>query len=205
MSSQPINRSSTSTPKAFQKMSRKSESSSEDCFVLRSLLGVSPVTEISEWKIRSSCREVGMTDCSLSLEEAIRRVARPGAVRQDDGSSRQPRPRSYSASDLVPASRGLLTPRSERLPQTVASPSHTRVGTPESGYNTSFTSSTSSPPDTGLADLVRAMQLQGRQQGTRQRLPSISEVDPAVIEAVRNQGGQQQYSVLTQVLAISLI
>ena len=193
----------TSTPKK----SSKSESSNEDSsVVLRSLLGIDRVAEdrsclSAEVSARSSTM-VEVAGCSLSLEEVIRRVAKPEAVHQS-------RHRSYSTSDLGPAAQGLLTPRSPRSSQSRVSPSHPRLGTPESGYGTSFTSSTCSPPDTGLAELVRAMQLQERDHGARRKLPSISEVDLADTEAVEYPGGQsyhhQQHLVHTKVKTLFVI
>ena len=148
---------------------------------------------------------------NLTLQQVIQRIAggKPSAA------PRVTRSRSYSLSDVT----SILSPKSKSI--TIKDPatnrgnlsdllcatssvspkklpdSQPREGSPESdgGYGTS-SAGCSTSPDYNLAQMVRAMKTGSLQPGAapaRVKLPSISELDPAVSHAVKSFPGADMY------------
>jgi len=129
---------------------------------------------------------------NLTLQQVIQRIA-GGKTGASDAANRVTRSRSLSLSDVT----DILSPKlnnKERgnlsdLFRPSESPkndeSKVREGTPESdgGYGTSAYSTS---PDYNLAQLVRAMKMGSLNSAPRHKLPSISELDPAVSHAVKS-------------------
>ena len=161
--------------------------------LLRSLLGVSPITSadiVRNLGDTGDRQDWNLGDClvrkeGLTLQEVIERVQRPGraALVENEGSRKIEKfsetSRLHTLSDLVTDSR--------------------REGTPESdsGYGTS---NISSSPDNSLSQLIRSMTLKSgskhREDQTRwarPKLSSISEQDPAVTQAVKSVSVSSHY------------
>lgn len=132
---------------------------------------------------------------NLTLQQVIQRIA-GGKSGATDAANRATRSRSFSLSDVT----DILSPKAKDranladLFRSSDSPkkddSKRREGTPESdgGYGTSAYSTS---PDNNLAQLVRAMKMGSLSNSssaphTRHKLPSISELDPAVSHAVKS-------------------
>ena len=130
---------------------------------------------------------------SMTLQQVIQRIAGGKPSEMTESASRVTRSRSFSLSDISelrsPQSGSITIKRmvqNRGAKEKVKNERETRrEGTPESdgGYGTS--GGQSSSPDFDLAQLVRAMA-----SGPRAKLPSISELDPAVSQAVKLQPGQ---------------
>ena len=130
---------------------------------------------------------------SMTLQQVIHRIAGGKPSEMTESASRVTRSRSFSLSDISelrsPQSGSITIKRmvqNRGAKEKVKNERETRrEGTPESdgGYGTS--GGQSSSPDFDLAQLVRAMA-----SGPRAKLPSISELDPAVSQAVKLQPGQ---------------
>ena len=130
---------------------------------------------------------------SMTLQQVIHRIAGGKPSEMTESASRVTRSRSFSLSDISelrsPQSGSITIKRmvqNRGAKEKVKNERETRrEGTPESdgGYGTS--GGQSSSPDFDLAQLVRAMA-----SGPRAKLPSISELDPAVSQAVKLLPGQ---------------
>ena len=163
----------------------------ESSSLLRSLLGVSPITSVDIVRKLTDTehgdglfRKKGLAGSDLSLEEVIQRVNRSGRtvpadneVNVDTEEGRNGTSHFDSLSELVTCSQ--------------------REGTPESdsGYGTSYNSSS---PDNSLAQLIRSMTLKAESKGReeqaksiRPKLSSISEQDSAVTDAVKSVSDHQ--------------
>ena len=136
---------------------------------------------------------------NLTLQQVIQRISGGKSSGAADAANRVTRSRSLSLSDvteiLSPKSKSSSNRRnlSDLLRGSSPRKEETREGSPDSdaGYGTSTGHSTS--PDYNLAQLVRAMKVgslntnnTGVSQQTRTKLPSISELDPAVSHAVKS-------------------
>ena len=151
---------------------------------------------------------------SLSLQQVIQRISGDSGGRQQQAG----RARSFSLSELGVAGVGGGRAGSLDLGQTRAF-SVKREGTPESdaGYGTGASPQESSSPETDLAQLVHAMKVGAEVGGgddvycptlpLRPKLPSISELDPAVSHAVKSyspgrlyQGHSQSLNLLDTLL-----
>ena len=213
----------TSTPKKIKEENLTKEAETDhSSTVLKSLLGVSPVmpakektdSDGAEGKISESndsgfvsmSKSPGKTslssqpssirgilrssnsgnNSSMTLQQVIQRIAGGKPSEMTESASRVTRSRSFSLSDISelqsPGSGSISIKR-----MVEGRGGKEREGTPESdgGYGTSGQSSS---PDFNLAQLVRAMA-----SGPRTKLPSISELDPAVSQAVKSCPGQEMY------------
>ena len=128
---------------------------------------------------------------SMTLQQVIQRIAGGKPSEMTESASRVTRSRSFSLSDISelqsPGSGSISIKRMVEGRGGKEKGGERREGTPESdgGYGTSGQSSS---PDFNLAQLVRAMA-----SGPRTKLPSISELDPAVSQAVKSCPGQEMY------------
>lgn len=135
---------------------------------------------------------------SMTLQQVIHRIAGGKPSEMTESAARVTRSRSFSLSDVAE----VRSPKSGSITikkmvknrggdeKGKGESNGKREGTPESdgGYGTSGTSGQSASPDFNLAQLVRAMA-----SGPRAKLPSISELDPAVSHAVKSRPGAEMY------------
>ena len=179
------------SPYPYSRMMAEKECNEGTSALLRSLLGVSPITSgdiVSggQDQEHGTClvRNKGLPGSDLSLEEVIQRVNRSGraAAAENEVSLKTEQckngtPHFGSLSQLITGSQ--------------------REGTPESdsGYGTS---NISSSPDNSLSHLIRSMTLKSdskqreeQVKRIRPKLSSISEQDPAVTQAVKSVSDHQ--------------
>ena len=136
------------------------------------------------------------SNSSMTLQQVIQRIAGGKPSEMTESASRVTRSRSFSLSDVSevrsPMSGSITI---NKMGKTRGGEEKGKVeraggreGTPESdgGYGTSGHSSS---PDFNLAQLVRAM-ASGNPSSGRAKLPSISELDPAVSQAVKSYPGE---------------
>ena len=146
------------------------------------------------------------SNSSMTLQQVIQRIAGGKPSEMTESASRVTRSRSFSLSDVS----DIRSPKSgsiniNKMVKTRGVEEKGKLelaggreGSPESdgdgGYGTSGHSGHSTSPDFNLAQLVRAM-ASGNSSSTssttsRAKLPSISELDPAVSQAVKSYPGE---------------